>query len=182
MLTATGLGRFLGGRWLFRELDFQLGCGDVLVVRGANGSGKSSLLRVLVGLDAPQRGTILRPLRVGYAALDQALYPKLTLIEHLHLAVEVRGCGSAGLPDGVNLPLDQPLEAFSSGMRARARLLLATAHEPELLLLDEPGASMDEAGHAWVAGLVEAQRHRGVTVIATNDPSEAELATHEVTL
>jgi ABC-type multidrug transport system ATPase subunit len=71
---------------------------------------------------------------------------------------------------------------LSTGMRARLKLALALLAEPSVLILDEPGASLDEDGHRLVESVVEEQRARGVTLIATNDSEERRLATHELVL
>lgn len=158
----------------------------VLAVLGANGSGKSSLLKVLIGLWAPSEGHCAVSVPFGYAALDLALYPELSGPEHLELARSLRGDPGAGdWLTRVGLPEvgAKPVGAYSSGMRARLKLALALAAEPKLLLLDEPTASLDEPGRRLVAEIVEHQRRSGgAVVIATNDPEEAGWATHELRL
>ncbi|MER3496821.1 MAG: ABC transporter ATP-binding protein, partial [Armatimonadota bacterium] len=143
MLHAEGIGRRFGTRWLFRHLDLDLGAGDVLVVTGPNGSGKSTLLRILAGLDGPSEGHLTRPKTVGYAGLDLALYPQLTPREHLEWAAEHRN-RPARQADAYGLPPGERAEGLSSGQRSRLRLALAESHEPDLLLLDEPGVALDE--------------------------------------
>jgi ABC-type multidrug transport system ATPase subunit len=165
--------------------------GDVLVVRGDNGSGKSTLLRLLAGLLLPSEGGVERPrgeLRrtIGYTGLDLALYPNLTAREHLDFAAKMRGLPPSDGSDlarvGLAQASDRPVGQYSTGMRARVKLALATQAEPAVLLLDEPTASLDEYGRDLVAAVVEEQRARGVTIIATNDAADAALATHELVL
>lgn len=153
----------------------------MLVVTGVNGAGKSTLLRVLAGLRSPSEGRVSRPERIGYAALDQSVYAQLTVREHMEWARDLRGAG--GTEPGVyDLPGDERGEALSSGQRSRLRIALAAAHEPEWLLLDEPGAALDDAGTALIERTIADQRRRGATVIATNDPRERRFATHELEL
>ena len=76
----------------------------------------------------------------------------------------------------------KPVGQFSSGMRARLKLALAIQHEPAVLLLDEPSASLDENGREIVARVVYEQKRRGAVVIATNDQSDRRYATHELEL
>ncbi|MBL8060779.1 MAG: ABC transporter ATP-binding protein [Chthonomonas sp.] len=188
MLIAKELGKRFGSRWVFRGLQFQVSSGQVLGVFGSNGSGKSTLLRVLAGLATANEGEVALSgevdLRrsVGYAALDLALYPDLTAQEHLDLAARLRGGGTKGWLERVGLPADQPTREFSSGMRARLRLAISMQHEPLMLLLDEPGASLDEAGRSLVQDLITEQCERGVVVLATNEPNEKEWANHAITL
>lgn len=158
---------------------------------GPNGTGKSTLLRCIAGLLTPTEGTIKLPdgdsRRVmSLSALEMALYPSLTCAEHLHLAADLRGCESrdaellqrVGLGGAKNLRANQ----LSTGMKSRIKLALAIQPAPLLLLLDEPGAALDEAGKTLLDSIVAEQAERGVVVFATNDPSERRLANLELPL
>ncbi|MGV3614502.1 MAG: ABC transporter ATP-binding protein [Fimbriimonas sp.] len=191
MLEVDRLGKRYGSRWVFRGLSFRLEVGDRLVVLGRNGSGKSTLLKVLAGLIPLTEGAVTLPegdarRTVALSALDQALYPQLSFAEHLRLAADLRGCDSRTdeLIDFVGLreARDLPTAQMSTGMRARVRMALAVQARPGVLLLDEPGASLDEAGRALVERIVEAQTRYGCLVVATNEPQERRLATLELEL
>jgi ABC-type multidrug transport system ATPase subunit len=67
-------------------------------------------------------------------------------------------------------------------MRARLRVALAIQSDPDILFLDEPGASLDDSGHELIHEITQAQLQRGAVVLATNDPNERRLATHELVL
>lgn len=188
MLRATNLGRKFGGAWLFRKLEIDLEQGNCLCIVGNNGSGKSTLVKVLAGLLPASEGSVERPQRpkLGYAALDLALYAQLTPLEHIHLVKTLGGSdthsreslASVGLAGAENKPVGQ----FSTGMRARLKLLLAVLHEPDVLLLDEPSAALDESGEALVGRIVAEQKSRGAVVIATNHLPDRRHATHELVL
>lgn len=191
MLKAEGVGKRYGSRWLFRRLEFDLRAGDSLLVTGPNGSGKSTLLKGICGLVSLSEGKVQLPegdprLSLGYSSLDLALYPLLTAAEHLELSAKLRGCvaRTAALLNRVGLtaPANQRTAEFSTGMRARLKLALAIQAEPQVLLLDEPGASLDEHGRALVDAIVAEQMQRGACVIASNDPLERRLATHALAL
>jgi ABC-type multidrug transport system ATPase subunit len=194
VLEAERLGKRFGSRWIFRGLSFGVAPGQSLLLLGANGSGKSTLLKVLAGLLPPSEGEVRPPdgdprQAIAYAGLDQSLYPQLTCIEHLEIAARLRGMGSdAPAPEkllatvGLEDAARKPAAELSSGMRARLKLALALQPGPGLLLLDEPGASLDEQGRVLVRELCREQRKRGALVIATNDPAERELGTHEILL
>ena len=186
-----GLGKRYGRRWLFRDLSFDVERGQRLAILGHNGSGKSTLLRLLAGLLAPTEGRVEGPegdprTTLGYAALEMALYASLTVEEHLTLSARLRGCAArtdelleeVGLGYARSFPAGQ----LSTGMKGRLKLAMATQARPALLLLDEPGAALDEAGRALVSRIAEAQTARGALVVATNDPAERRLATHELEL
>lgn len=164
--------------------------GMALAVLGPNGTGKSTLLRVLAGLIEPSEGSVRRPSNgarsMGYAALDLALYPALTGREHLELGGRLRG-----VPDqadallevvGLSDASEQMVGKYSSGMRARIKLALAVQTEPSVLLLDEPSAALDRSGDELVGRLVGEQLARGAVVYATNDPKDMRHATHEIVL
>jgi len=191
VLSVEALGKRFGSRWVFRGIEFDLGKGDALIICGRNGSGKSTLLKILSGLAAPSEGTIKLPegdrrTTIGLAALDMSAYAHLTVAEHLNFTATMRGCAPAlepllerlGLADRRN----QLAFELSTGMRSRLKLALAIQAEPDLLLLDEPGAAMDAAGRAIVEEVCAEQRRRGVLVVATNDPSERKLGNLELEL
>ncbi|HSI73987.1 MAG TPA: ABC transporter ATP-binding protein [Fimbriimonas sp.] len=190
MLTVDGLGKRYGSRWLFRGLAFSLSQGDCLAVLGPNGSGKSTLLKILSGLVPASEGSFRLDgdprTALGYSALEQALYPNLTVREHLHFAADLRGCEHrddelldvVGLADAADLYS----ALLSTGMKSRLRFALAIQPRPDVLILDEPGASLDEQGRALVDSLVKEQTTRGALLFASNDPAERRLATHELRL
>jgi ABC-type multidrug transport system ATPase subunit len=125
-------------------------------------------------------------LKLGYASLDMSLYSHLTAHEHVDLLGKLRACpvdadkvlGSVGL----SVSRDKLVGQFSTGMRARLKLALATVHQPDLLMLDEPTAALDEAGQDIVESVVRGQLSRGAVVLATNDKKDRRHATHELEL
>jgi heme exporter protein A len=190
VLAVEGLGKRYGSRWLFRGVSFELQKGDRLSILGANGSGKSTLLKVISGLLPASEGEIRLEgdyrTALGYSALEQALYPSLTVREHLEIAAELRGCEARAdeLLEQVGLSHASELYAsqLSTGMKSRLRFALAVQPKPDVLLLDEPGASLDEVGRSLVERIAEEQSARGALVFATNDPAERRFATLELKL
>jgi ABC-type multidrug transport system ATPase subunit len=191
VLAVNGLGKRYGDRWLFRNLTFELQRGDALIILGRNGAGKSTLLKTIAGLIVPSEGKVRAEVpdtRTGLSlsALEMSLYPALTLREHLRLAADLRGCAAREdeLLDRIGLTHAAGLSAskISTGMKARLKLALAIQPNPLVLILDEPGAGMDEAGKDLVQGICREQKERGVLVLATNDMREKELGTLELEL
>lgn len=191
MLRVDRLGKKYGGRWIFRGLSFELGQGDRLVILGRNGSGKSTLLRTIAGLTAKTEGTVSLPdgdprWTLGLCALEQSVYGQLTISEHLQLTADLRGCPprTDELLEKVNLGYarSMPASQLSTGMKARLKLAMAIQSNPLALLLDEPGAGLDEEGRNLVDLITSEQADRGCLIVATNDPLERRLANLELQL
>lgn len=180
-----------GARRVLAGIDLVLRTGEVLVVAGSNGSGKSSLLRLLCGLQRPTAGQIsyildrqsYRPDQmqgaIGWVAPDLHLYRELTALENLQFFASVRGIDAS--KHDLNELLDEVglagrgndlLASYSSGMAQRLRYAYALLHRPLVLLLDEPTVTLDERGTALVERVIIRQREQGLTVIATNDQRE----------
>ncbi len=191
MLKVDRLGKKYSGRWIFRGLTFELGQGDRLVILGRNGSGKSTLLRTIAGLTDKTEGTVTLPdgdprHMLGLCALEQSVYAQLTVEEHLELTADLRGCPARieELLEKIDLAYARDVLAshLSTGMKARLKLAMAIQANPVALLLDEPGAGLDEAGRNLVARITAEQAERGCLVVATNDPIERRLANLELEL
>src|SRR5262245_58256478 len=180
-----------GARRVFANVSLVLRGGETLVVAGHNGSGKSTLLRLLCGLQRPTSGRAIYHVGaeryspdkarhlVGWVAPDLQLYRELTALENLEFFAHVRGLRPMraeleALLEQIGLGGrgDDLLAAYSSGMAQRLRYAYALLHHPPVLLLDEPTVTLDERGAALVEEVVAAQRDRGITIIATNDPRE----------
>ncbi|MBS1717398.1 MAG: ABC transporter ATP-binding protein [Armatimonadetes bacterium] len=190
MIACSGLGKRYGDRWLFRNVEFQVTTGECLVVVGRNGSGKSTLLKILAGLLPPTEGSrrVVGDPRtsLGYAALDQPVYPVLTVLEHLQLAADLRGveCDNKQLLEEVELGYAASTAGgnLSSGMRARLKLAMAIQCPVSVLLLDEPTAGLDATGQTMFKRVVDSRRATTALILATNDRRERSLATHEINL
>ena len=190
-----------GARAVLRGLSFAAVGGEVLAIVGPNGTGKSTLLKIVAGLLRPSAGqvtitfgqttvrdAVLRRRLIGYAAPDIAFYPELSARENLQFFADVRGEGKvvgrgAELLQQVGLAgrEDDPVSAYSSGMRQRLRLAFALLHRPPVLLLDEPSLALDETGSALVGSIIAAQKASGgLTVLATNDAQEAALGDRRI--
>ncbi len=188
-----------GPRRLFDDLTVIVEPGAPLAVTGANGAGKSTLLLLFAGLLAPTAGASELwvggarveardvPRTVGYLAPALNVYDALTARETLAFLARARGLDHAAARvdatlDRVGLAgrADEPVAAFSTGMRQRLRVATALVHDPPVLLMDEPGATLDAAGRDLVASLVADDAH--IVVLATNDPTEAGLCARRMAL
>jgi heme exporter protein A len=176
---------------VFRDVVAEVRSGQVLVIAGRNGSGKSTLLRIIAGLTRPTAGQVVvcqddrvlsseeRRRLTGLVAVDVALYGELTAWENLSFFARVRGLrltpeeGKRQLAEvGLGGRGEDLVQTYSSGMRQRLKYACALLHRPALLLLDEPGSNLDEAGRTIVESIISRQREQGLVVLATNDPRE----------
>ncbi|MBW3636597.1 MAG: ABC transporter ATP-binding protein [Armatimonadetes bacterium] len=184
MLEAQALSKRFGARIVLRNLSFKVESGACIAVVGRNGAGKSTLLRLVAGLVEPSRGQIrwnggaARPF-CALAAPDAPLYRELTCLENLRFFAQ-NAAGDAVLRAHLDLwalgnRADDLAGDLSSGLRARLQLAVAAWFERPILLLDEPSANLDESGRELVKRLLQTQKSRGVTLLATNDPRDLEL-------
>ena len=195
MLEARDLACLRGERAVFAGVSFRVAPGAALLLTGANGAGKSSLLRLLAGLLRPAAGALLweggdaladraeHARRLRYLSPQDALKPALTARESLGFAARLHGGGDpdAALDALGLLPLAElPVRLLSTGQRRRlalARLALAPA---PLWLLDEPTLGLDAASVSRLGGLLARHRERGGAVVAATHlplpmPDAAEL-------
>lgn len=174
-----------GGRVLFADLSFAVAAGEPLVVTGANGSGKTSLLRTIAGLLPAAEGQIRlegqagdQPLReqCHYVGHRNAIKTALTVAENAGFWSRFLGGSSERPPRaldafGLSALRDIPAGYLSAGQQRRlglARLLLA---ERPLWLLDEPSTSLDEAAQGMLAAAVNTHlAGGGLAVVATHVP------------
>lgn len=175
-----------GERLVFAGLDFTLAAGEALVLVGANGSGKSSLLRLMAGLIGPAAGRLrwggepvgadpeAHRARLAYLGHLDAVKPSLSATENLafwtSLAGSPPGATAAALQAfGLTRLADLPGRYLSQGQRRRLALARVAAAAPPLWLLDEPSVGLDRASLAALGQVIA--RHRGQggrVVVATH--------------
>jgi len=179
-----------GNRRLFAGVDLTLAPGTITWLRGANGSGKTSLLRLLAGLSRPEAGEVERHGELIYIAHGNALKDELTLAEALTFlarlhdaagaaqralrALDVMGLGTRGRAF---------VRTLSQGQRRRGALArLALDDAPRCWLLDEPYDALDADGIARLSALIEGNAARGGSVLYTSHQPVALAGVREVEL
>ena len=182
LLAARSLGCRRGRRWLFKGLNLQLAPGNIAWLRGRNGSGKTSLLRILAGLSAPAEGSVERPngpatgQGVLYIGHTNALKDDLTLTEAVAFLGQLQGLDNA--PERARVALDRlglasrrdaPVRTLSQGQRRRGALArLALDEGPSAWILDEPYDALDQDSVQMLSGLIESHAARGGAVLLTS--------------
>ncbi len=185
LLEARDLGCIRNDRQLFAHLDFALGAGDMLVVEGPNGCGKTSLLRILTGLRLADGGEILwrgEPIdrlagdyyeQVNYVGHHDGIKLELSCLENLRLARAMGIPSEADLDDvleQVNLYAygESEVASLSAGQKRRLALARLLATDSLLWILDEPFTSLDKASMELFAGLFERHLERDGVIVITS--------------
>jgi len=184
VLQARGLGKRYRRLWALADFTLSIPAGHVVGLVGPNGAGKTTLLSLAVGLLAPTTGTIevlgspppaspAQLARVGFLAQDSPVYAGLSVTDHLALGAHLNPGWDAGLArsriERLDLDLSQKAGKLSGGQRAQLALTLAIAKRPELLLLDEPVASLDPlARREFLQDLMEAIAEQELSVVLSS--------------
>ena len=177
--------RYAGGVWALHDVTIDVGEGDITALVGPNGAGKTTLLKTLLGFERltsgsttvfgadpwKQRETALS--RIGYVPQATALYDGLTVDDHLGLAKFLRSSFDLELAKkrlaDVAVPLDAVARRLSGGQQAQLVLAIALATHADLLLLDEPLASLDPlARREFIQALLRSAQADGSTVLLTS--------------
>jgi len=173
------------GHELLSGLDMKVPAGSIYGLLGRNGTGKTTLIRIIMGLirqDAGERyilGDDSFPLdvktrsKVGYLSQDLGMFSWMTVQEHLDFLAPFYpnwDMGHAhGLAKRLSLKLNYSLKALSVGERQKAGLLLALAQQPKLLILDEPAASLDTVvRREFLESIIDLLVEQGATVLITS--------------
>lgn len=175
-LTLDGLGCLRGGRIVFSGVTLALGPGGAALVSGPNGSGKTSLLRVIAGLLPPFAGAAESDGRIAFTGEASALDPELPLARALRFWARLDGGGRTEVDRGLEAmglgPLAEvPVRMLSAGQLRRAGLARVIAGNAAIWLLDEPGNGLDAESRTRLETAMAAHRAAGgIVVAATHQP------------
>ncbi len=184
VLETRGLGKQYGKRWALHDCSLAIPEGKVVGLVGPNGAGKTTLLQLAAGLLTPTAGSIEvlggRPGdgpdqlgRVGFVAQDTPTYSRLSVSQHLHMGGLLNPRWDDQLAarriEALDIDPRQRAGSLSGGQRAQLALTLAIAKGPEVLLLDEPVASLDPlARREFLQVLMEVVAEHGVSVVLSS--------------
>ena len=174
-LQFSGVAKAYGQRLLFRKVNADFRPASISIIAGANGTGKSTLLKIAAGLAQPDAGSVTRHVekaRVGYMAHATFIYPGLNARENLLFWAK-----AARIPDP-SQKVDDALEKtglrrnayekagiFSRGMAQRLNLARLLLCDPLLILLDEPSTGLDPESRAMLSSLMLSARERGAAIL-----------------
>lgn len=179
------LGKRYGKHWALRECTLDLQPGSVTALVGPNGAGKTTLIQLAVGLtvpssgdiqvfgDRPGRGTSESIARIGYVAQDHPLYRRFSVADMLSMGRKLNQRWDDDLArrrlERLRIPLQKPTGKLSGGQQAQVALVLALAKRPELVVLDEPLASLDPlARREFLQTLMDAAAEDGLTILLSS--------------
>jgi len=193
VIRARALEKRYGRRRVLAGIDFDVARDGFLLVTGPNGSGKTTLLRVLTGLAAPSAGSLQVEAdrgRVGFLAHEPLVYRELSGLENLDLFGRLYRIPERRERIGMLLERfglwearNERVSSYSRGMTQRLALCRAWLHEPELLILDEPYAGLDEQGTELLDRELGELAGSRTFVVSTHDPQRlATLATGRLAL
>ena len=194
MLEARGLSKFYAGIPAVKDVNFRLGRGGVLGLLGPNGSGKSTTVSMITTLIEPSVGQVLLDgasvsiglleykARIGYVPEEAHLYSYLTGPEYLEFVGQLRGVRQRVLDQKIasfmhifNLEADRyaPMSAYSKGMRQKILISAALLHDPDIIVLDEPGSGLDVTSSLVLRSLVQQLAAAGKMVIYSSHVLES---------
>jgi ABC-2 type transport system ATP-binding protein len=179
-----GLTKFYGHSRGVENVSLTVERGEVLGFLGPNGSGKTTVLRVLVGLISPTSGEVLvegRSLfddprgwreRVGYLPGELGLYPNVSVLDYLHLLARLRGIDCSAeiqaLSERIGLRLDARIAGLSKGNKQKVGVIQALMHRPDVLVLDEPTSGLDPIAQEEFARILDERRSEGASIILSS--------------
>jgi len=183
-IRTDGLSKRYGSVWALRDLDLEVGAGEVVGYLGPNGAGKTTTLRLLLGLIQPTAGTatifgvdcqrqpVAAHRHVGYVAGEASLWPSLTGAETLHLLGRVSGRVDRGYRDELiarfDLDPSRKVRTYSRGNRQKVVLIAALMTRADLLLLDEPTSGLDPLMEQVFRQCVHEAKSNGQTVLLSS--------------
>ena len=176
---------------LFKNLNFQIDTGDILGISGRNGTGKSTLLKIIGGYLEPSEGEVKlnethfaqQTPNIGFSSPYLELPEELSLhkLLHFHSQFKMPKLSFNEMAERTLLPLSKPIADFSTGMKHRVQLLLCFYFQNDLILFDEPTSNLDEQGFLWWSNEL-LNINSVATVIASNQPKELNFSNRKLDL
>lgn len=200
-LQAISVKKTFGRRLIFEKLSFEYDGYGVHGIAGSNGSGKSTLVKIISGIIAPSTGRIIHKLGekeilaeelhnvIGFVSPYLVLYDEFSAEENLNFVSGIRGINfdkqrSDYLLDqlGIYSRRNDPVKAYSSGMKQRLKFVFALQHSPSLLIFDEPTSNLDSSGKDIVYKMISSESKDKLVLIASNEENDIRLCSSVIEL
>jgi ABC-2 type transport system ATP-binding protein len=200
-LSLDGVSKRYGDFDAVRDLSFEAAPGKICGFLGPNGAGKTSTIRMILGLVEPTAGKIVVldstdastvRSRIGFLPEERGLYRRMTPIDAIVFLAGLKGVPTGEgrrrakallEAQGLGEAMNRPIKNLSKGMAQKVQLLSALAHEPELVLLDEPFSGLDPVNQQSLEAIIRALAQRGATVLfSTHVMQHAERLCDQVVL
>ncbi|MGA9408170.1 MAG: ABC transporter ATP-binding protein [Bacteroidota bacterium] len=202
LLSVESLSKAFNRRIIFDHITFSLEEHQSIAITGKNGSGKSTLAKIVCGVLSPSGGKIFCSIdgttiltekmyqHVGFVSPYITMYEEFSGIENLAVFSRIRGLRGDVIEGSENLlktfglyeRRNDEVRTYSSGMKQRLKYAAALLHRPEILVLDEPTANLDEEGIEVVRGTMRDQIENGILIVATNDKEDLRFTADSIEL
>jgi ABC-2 type transport system ATP-binding protein len=184
VVSARNVAKYYGTRVGVADVSFEVHPGDIVGFLGPNGSGKTTMMRILMGLIRPTRGTLSifgEPVdrrshsyrsRIGYLPGTLGLYERMTVGEFLNFLAAMRQVDCSrrigDLAERLDLALDARISGLSKGNKQKVGVVQALMHSPGLLLLDEPTSGLDPIIQRVFEDIIAEETRKGVAIILSS--------------
>lgn len=193
-LILQNLTKSFGRRLIFKEINEEFNSGNIYGFAGSNGSGKSTLAKIVAGIISPTSGKVIHSINgkiinsdnlhehLGFVSPYLILYDEFTAEENIVHSLKIRGLEidqerikfhfhNFNLYDRKN----DLLKGYSSGMKQRVKFIFALAHNPSILIFDEPTSNLDSKGKDTVYRIIETESKNKLVILASNEESDLSL-------
>jgi heme exporter protein A len=193
-LILQNLTKSFGRRLIFKDINEEFNSGNIYGFAGSNGSGKSTLAKIVAGIISPTSGKVIHSINgkiinsdnlhehLGFVSPYLILYDEFTAEENIVHSLKIRGLeidqerikfhfNNFNLYDRKN----DLLKGYSSGMKQRVKFIFALAHNPSILIFDEPTSNLDSKGKDTVYRIIETESKNKLVILASNEESDLSL-------
>lgn len=194
-LLADNICKSYSKKIIFKDISFRVNSGQSLAITGSNGTGKTTLLKILTSLIRADKGSVTyndissteESFKNHFSLVGPylQLYEELTAIENLVFCAKIKKCYTTKSMQKINSLLemvglknrgDDLVREYSSGMKQRLKYAFALLPKPDILFLDEPTSNLDKQGMNIVYNIMQDQKKDKILVFATNDEKDLEYA------